>query len=143
MSGGLPGALSQRIDQWLWFARIAKSRTLAQALIERGKVRINRERLQKPSQQVKAGDVVTISLGPIVRILEISGIGKRRGPASEAALLYVELTPGRGEPVANSRGKAGGKSEPPLDVGPARPQGAGRPTKRDRRALDRLKDISR
>ena len=54
-------APAQRIDQWLWFARITKSRTLAQALIERGKVRLNRDRIEKPSQSVKAGDVVTIS----------------------------------------------------------------------------------
>lgn len=80
-------AACQRIDQWLWFARVAKSRTLAQALIERGKVRINRLRIEKPSQQVKPGDVVTISLGPRVRVLEISAIGSRRGPAAEAELF--------------------------------------------------------
>ena len=61
----------QRVDQWLWFARVAKSRTLAQALIARGKVRINRNRLEKPSATVKPGDVLTLTLGPTVRILEI------------------------------------------------------------------------
>ena len=54
----------QRVDQWLWFARVAKSRTLAQALIARGKVRINRNRLEKPSATVKPGDVLTLTLGP-------------------------------------------------------------------------------
>ena len=53
----------QRVDQWLWFARVAKSRTLAQALVARGKVRINRNRLEKPSATVKPGDVLTLTLG--------------------------------------------------------------------------------
>lgn len=144
MSDGAGAASSQRIDQWLWFARVAKSRTLAQALIERGKVRINRERLEKPSQQVKPGDVVTVSLGPNVRVLEIAGIGKRRGPAAEAALLYVELTPPRGETKADTATtQSASHPEVDVNVGPQRPHGAGRPTKRDRRALDRLKGFDR
>jgi len=134
-----PGATSQRVDQWLWFARIAKSRTLAQALIERGKVRINRVRLERSSQMVKPGDVITIALGPNVRVLEISGIGQRRGPASEAHHLYRELTMPRvgGTPAqaANADGTAG-----PFLQG-ARPAGAGRPTKRDRRRIERLKGV--
>ena len=86
---GEPSGLvtAQRIDQWLWFARIVKSRTLAQALIERGKVRLNRVRIEKCAQSVKAGDVVTISLGPKVRVLEIAALGTRRGPAPEAVQL--------------------------------------------------------
>lgn len=124
-------ANSQRIDQWLWFSRIVKSRTLGQALIERGKVRLNRARIDKSSQTVKAGDVVTISLGPKVRVLQIAGIGLRRGPAPEAGKLYLELT----EPNDETRQQAAsGVAE-----AAQRPQGAGRPTKRDRRAIDRLK----
>ncbi|MGE0055021.1 MAG: RNA-binding S4 domain-containing protein [Hyphomicrobium sp.] len=139
---------SLRIDQWLWFARIAKSRTLAQALIERGKVRINRVRIDKPSQQVKPGDVITISLGPRIRVLQVSALSDRRGPASEAVQLYVELTPDAGTPTrsgtaAESRGGAerAQTSAPEPTSAPiaVRPHGAGRPTKRDRRAIDRLK----
>jgi ribosome-associated heat shock protein Hsp15 len=126
------GGASQRIDQWLWFARIAKSRTLAQALIERGKVRVNRIKIDKPATAVKPGDVLTLSLGPIVRTVEILGIGKRRGPASEASLLFREMTPPRLEAQA---------AAPSVRPGPAaaRDEGAGRPTKRDRRLTDKLK----
>ncbi len=142
------GASSLRVDQWLWFARIAKSRTLAQALIERGKVRINRVRIDKPSQQVKPGDVITIALGPRVRVLQISALSTRRGPASEATRLYVELTPSAGATksasmVVQSHSDASAAQQRivPSDSGPAglRPPGAGRPTKRERRATDRLK----
>ncbi len=128
---------AQRIDQWLWFARIVKSRTLGQALIERGKVRLNRERITKSSQPVKPSDVVTISLAPKVRVLQIVGIGERRGPAPEASRLYLELT----EPNADGATQSKGDSPSGLKTAPAvRPTGAGRPTKRDRRAIDRLKD---
>lgn len=128
-------ATSQRIDQWLWFARIVKSRTLAQALIERGKVRINRNRIDKSSLAVKAGDVITISLGPRVRVLHIADIGVRRGPAAEAARLYTETLEPAPAPVPGA---------PAALVDPAsgiRPHGAGRPTKRDRRAIERLKGM--
>jgi len=139
---------SLRVDQWLWFARIAKSRTLAQVLIERGKVRINRLRIDKPSQQVRPGDVITIALGPRVRVLQITALGTRRGPAPEAARLYVELTPSAGETKSatvvvqsHSNASTAQQSIVPSDSGPAgvRPPGAGRPTKRERRATDRLK----
>lgn len=133
------GATTQRIDQWLWFARIVKSRTLAQALIERGKVRINRARIDKCSQSVKAGDVVTIGLGPRVRILKIEAMGVRRGPASEAAGLYAELTPA----IAQPRSDGGSDSASAGAAGEIRPQGSGRPTKRDRRAIDKLKGLGR
>lgn len=124
----------QRIDQWLWFARIAKSRTLAQALIGRGKVRINRVRIEKTSHVVKSDDVVTISLGPNVRILKIVAFGMRRGPASEASRLYLELTPSPEATKSSSAGAEGNRA--PQAV---RERGSGRPTKRDRRAIERLK----
>lgn len=136
---GEPEALasSQRIDQWLWFARIVKSRTLGQALIGRGKVRVNRARIAKSSLTVKSGDVVTISLGPRVRVLQIAGIGVRRGPAAEAAALYVELTPPQGE--TTTQAKDGTASKSTALASAVREAGAGRPTKRDRRAITRLK----
>jgi ribosome-associated heat shock protein Hsp15 len=125
---------TQRVDQWLWFARIAKSRTLAQALVARGKVRINRTRIEKPSATVKPGDVLTLALGPTVRVLEILAIGARRGPATEAQLLYRDLAP------PPSLAASGARKE--NEVRPAqaiRLDGAGRPTKRERRQTDKLK----
>lgn len=117
-----------RLDKWLWFARVVKSRTLAAGLVEGGKVRLNRERTTKPSQTVRVGDVLTIAVGPRIRVLEVVAIGSRRGPATEAQALYVDRSP------------------PPPSASPAqpargeRPSGSGRPTKRDRRQIDRLID---
>ncbi len=132
------GAESQRIDQWLWYARLVKSRTLAQALITRGKVRINRSRIEKTSQVVKADDIVTISLGPKVRVVKIVAFGLRRGPASEAARLYLELTPNDEVTKSRSIGAGGSRS---VTAAPqaVRERGSGRPTKRDRRDIERLK----
>lgn len=124
------GAESQRLDVWLCNARFLKSRTLAQSLIADGKVRLNRERITKPSQLVKAGDVVTLSLGPRVRVIEIKAFAARRGPALQAAALYAELTP---KPTSISN--AAEQTKPRQAV---RDSGSGRPTKRDRRRIDRL-----
>ncbi len=134
----------QRIDQWLWCARIAKSRTLAQALVSGGKVRVNRAKVDKPSHWLKLCDVITVTLGPRVRIVEVRGFGKTRRPAPEAALLFLELTPGQDRttsaPDASSNASgadAAGRNTPPPTA--LRPAGSGRPTKQDRRAIDRLK----
>ena len=121
---------SQRIDKWLWFARVLKSRTLAADLVTDGKVRLNRVRVEKASQPVKPGDVLTIALGNRIRILEVRAPGTRRGPASEAQALYADLTP---PPPPREPGQLAAAS-----VG--RDAGSGRPTKRDRRLTDRLQD---
>jgi ribosome-associated heat shock protein Hsp15 len=126
---------SQRVDQWLWFARITKSRTLAQDLISRGKVRLNREKIDKPSTLVKPGDVLTLVVGPTVRSLEIVGIGHRRGPAAEAQSLFLDHTPPKIRPEA-----ADLVTQPEQPA--VRSEGSGRPTKRDRRQLDKLKGRS-
>ena len=97
-------AATQRLDKWLWFARVVKSRTLAASLITAGKVRVNRVKADKPSQTVKAGDVVTSSIKKIVRVLRVKTAGVRRGPASEAAALYEDLTPA---PVRTTGSAAG------------------------------------
>lgn len=130
----------QRLDVWLWYARITKSRTLAQALIEKGKVRVNRDRVIKPAQILRLGDAVTVSIGPRVRILKVEGFGVRRGPATEAATLYHELTPAT-VPAKAKTGDAIVTTGPGITDMPqaVRDLGAGRPTKRDRRALVRLK----
>lgn len=119
----------QRLDKWLWFARVARTRTLAAGLVADGHVRVNRERTIKPSQPVRPGDVITVSVGPRVRILEVVAPGDRRGSATVAQVLFRDLTPPR--EAATSPGGA-------FNVG-QREAGAGRPTKRDRRALDRLR----
>ncbi len=130
---------SQRIDQWLWFARIAKSRTLAQALIERGKVRVNRIKIEKTSTTVKPGDVLTLSLGPRVISIEILGIGSRRGPASEAQALYRDLAPLRPRAPSTSQLSKGPVADGSIVRQAIRLDGSGRPTKRERRLTDRFR----
>lgn len=140
------GAIGQRIDQWLWCARFAKSRTLAQTLVCGGKIRVNRVKIDKPSHWLKPGDVVTLSLGPRVRIVEVKDIAKTRRPAPEAALLFLELTPAQDRTTSSGDGKANAKpGDGSTDVSRRTPHafrlaGSGRPTKQERRALDRLKD---
>lgn len=116
----------QRIDKWLWHARVVRTRSAATALANEGHVRINGQRIDAASRPVKPGDVVTVALDRSVRVLKVTGFAERRGPADDAQGLWEDLT----EPVAPA------PAEPPA---PRREAGAGRPTKRDRRALDRLR----
>lgn len=83
---------TQRIDKWLFFARMVKSRSLAAKIVAGGQVRINREKVIKPATEVAAGDVVTLAIHGRVRVLRIVAPGVRRGPASEAELLYEDLS---------------------------------------------------
>ena len=85
----------QRLDKWLWHARVVKARTSAAALVEAGHVRINGVREMAPGHGVKTGDVVTIGLDRGVRILKVIGFAERRGDASAARLLYVDLQDGQ------------------------------------------------
>ncbi|BDA86231.1 RNA-binding protein S4 [Aureimonas sp. SA4125] len=124
MAGG-----EQRIDKWLFFARVAKSRSLAQKMMLSGAVRVNREKVSNAAKLVRPGDVLTIALGQGVRILKILDPGERRGPAPEAATLFEDLTP-KPEPVAPSAFPP----EPEGYVPSPRP-----PNKRERRALDRFR----
>lgn len=84
---------TQRLDKWLWHARIIKSRSLAAQLVSQGKFRVNREKILKPAFGVKSGDVITTSLFGKVRVLQIIGFSKRRGAVAEAKALYEDLTP--------------------------------------------------
>jgi ribosome-associated heat shock protein Hsp15 len=120
--GAGPG--QQRLDRWLWFSRVLKSRTMAAQLVEAGKVRVNRTRVVKPSHGVRPGDVLTIALRGRVQVLRVLAAGARRGPPLEARQLYQVLSDGRsvGEKVA------------------VREPGAARPSKRDRRLIERLID---
>ena len=81
----------QRLDKWLWHARVVKARSSAAALVEAGHVRINGEREKAPGHAVKAGDVLTIGLDRTVRLLKVIGFSERRGDASAARVLYVDL----------------------------------------------------
>ena len=111
----------QRIDKWLWFARVVKTRTLAQKLAVSGRVRINREKCGSASDAVRIGDVLTIALERSVRVLKIVSPGARRGPPPEARRLYEDLSP----PAETA----------PQPTSGARAPGSGRPTKRDHRRL--------
>ena len=81
----------QRLDKWLWHARVVKARTSAAELVEAGHVRINGVREKSPGHQVKLGDVVTVGLDNSVRVLKVAGFSERRGDASAARVLYEDL----------------------------------------------------
>ena len=81
----------QRLDKWLWHARVVKARTSAAALVESGHVRINGVREKSPGRAVKAGDVVTIALDSRVRLLKVTAFSERRGDANAARALYEDL----------------------------------------------------
>jgi ribosome-associated heat shock protein Hsp15 len=122
----------QRIDKWLWHARAVRTRVAAAALATAGHVRVNGERVDAASRSVRLGDVVTVALDGGVRILRVVGFAERRGPAASTAGLCEDLTP----PAVHAAhaGRAG--ADGPAAI--ARPAGAGRPTKRDRRAMARF-----
>ena len=110
--------LEQRLDKWLWCARLTNTRTGAARLISDGKVRINSERVLKPSRLVHAGDVVTATHHERLSIVRVVDFTERRGPASIAQTLYDDLTP-EDTPEPDKASRTGK-----------------RPTKRDRRRLD-------
>ena len=85
----------QRLDKWLWHARVVKARTSAAELVESGHVRINGVREKSPGHAVKEGDVVTIALDRAVRVLKVAGFSERRGDATAARVLYEDLQKGQ------------------------------------------------
>ncbi|MDP3340859.1 RNA-binding S4 domain-containing protein [Frigidibacter sp.] len=91
--------LTLRLDKWLVFARLARTRGTAAALIEAGHLRVNGQRVLRPAHQVGKGDTLTLPLGPRVRLLRILACGTRRGPAAEAAALYLDLDAPQETPV--------------------------------------------
>lgn len=120
------GPARQRIDKWLWHARVVKTRSLAQKLAEAGAVRKNRERVEQSSEPVRLGDVLTVTLPHRVLVLRVTGFAERRGSATDAQALFEDLSP---PPPPR---------DPSASVAPAgwREPGSGRPTKRERRVLD-------
>ena len=88
----MPRGDAQRLDKWLFFARVVKSRSLAVKIVEQGQVRVNRRKVTKPASAVSEGDVITFAADGGVRVLKILALGSRRGPAPEARLLYEDLS---------------------------------------------------
>jgi ribosome-associated heat shock protein Hsp15 len=82
-----------RIDKFLWFARIAKTRAAARALAENGRIRIGGRRIERAHVPVRVGEVLAFALGGRVRVLRIEALPGRRGPPAEARSLYAELEP--------------------------------------------------
>ncbi|GAB6997580.1 RNA-binding S4 domain-containing protein [Bradyrhizobium viridifuturi] len=81
----------QRLDKWLWHARVVKARTSAAELVASGHVRLNGTREKSPGHAVKPGDVITVALDNSVRVLKVIGFAERRGDASSARELYEDL----------------------------------------------------
>ena len=81
----------QRLDKWLWFARVLKTRSLAARLVGEGHVRVNAVREDSPAKMIRPGDVLTIALDRQVRVLRVLAAGERRGPYAEARLLFEDL----------------------------------------------------
>jgi len=114
-----------RVDRWLWAGRFFKTRSLAAAACTGGKVDVNDE-AAKPAKAVRVGDRLRITLPRDKRVVRVLALSEMRGPAPAARALYEDLTPPRPPRV---------RQAPP----PYRPPGAGRPTKRERRELERLR----
>ena len=119
-----------RLDKWLWAARFFKTRGLAQAAVEGGRVKLDGERV-KPAKELRCGDRLQISIGDMPWEVVVAALSERRGPASFARTLYQESAASRAAREEKLEARR-------LQVEPARSM-KGRPTKRDRRALDRLR----
>lgn len=113
-----------RVDKWLWHARFFKTRSLAAKVVSGGRLRVNGQPIAKPAYMLTAGDVLTFPQADSVRVVRVLAMGERRGPAPEARLLYDDLDPPK-----------------PRDAEAQVPrfEGKGRPTKKDRRALQQTR----
>lgn len=121
-----------RIDKWLWAARFYKTRTLASEEIDKGRVHINGVAV-KPAREVKAGDLLQVRTGVIIRSVTVLGVSDKRGSAPIAALLFAETSESLAlrSAAAESRRLA---PEPALSLT------QGRPTKRERRETDQVRN---
>lgn len=121
-----------RIDKWLWAARFYKTRSLASGEIVKGRVQVDGQDV-KPSREIKAGDVVVIRQGPVIRTVAVLGLSQQRGPATVAQALYAE-TPD------SIRDRERAAEQRRLASEPAQTIEHGRPTKRDRRNIEKARD---
>ena len=135
MSGGqateaaMEEAFELRLDKWLWVARFFKTRSLASKIISGGRLRVNGDVMAKPHRQARLGMVLTFPQGNAIRVIRIKALTEHRRPAVEAVLLYDDLDPP--QPKAD-------RDKPAIKQSVSRDPGSGRPTKKDRRAIDRL-----
>ena len=120
-----------RLDKWLWYARFFKTRSAATKVISGGRFRLDGVLMNKPHRQALRDQVLTFTQGDRIRVIKIMALGYRRGPASEASLLYEDLMPALDAHLKTSK-----VNQPEFE---ARSKGSGRPTKLQRRATDRLK----
>lgn len=119
-----------RLDRWLWAARFYKTRSIAAAAIDGGKVQVNATRVKR-SHQIQAGDRIRIRRPPYEFVVEVRALSEHRGPATEAQTLYAETA----ESLAQREAlRAQLRSQPTVSF-----DGKGRPTKKDRRRLDQFK----
>jgi len=95
-----PPPPSRRLDQWLWFARFVKTRSLAARLCAAGGVTVNGETIKKAHHTIRVGDTVVMPEGPLCRTVRVLGLGLRRGPAPEARLLYADVATGHRSELA-------------------------------------------
>ncbi len=125
-------SIKVRLDKWLWAARFYKTRGLSSEEIDKGRVKINGADV-KPSRDVKTGDVIELRIGPDVRTVVVRALSGVRGPAPVAALLYEE-TP------ESLRQRQAAAELRRLAPEPAHSLPLGRPTKRDRRHIEGMRD---
>ncbi|SAK65297.1 RNA-binding S4 domain-containing protein [Caballeronia calidae] len=123
-----PGA-RLRIDKWLWAARFFKTRSLASDAVEKGRVKVGGANV-KPSKDVRVGDIVEIDIERLVWQVEVLGLCDVRGPATVAQTLYAETEEGRTKRIAEAERRKTFR-EPAAGM-------QGRPTKRDRRVIDKF-----
>ena len=121
-----------RLDKWLWAARFYKTRSLAVEEIDKGRVKVN-DLEAKPAREVKIGDTVSMRQGPVIRTIVVRGISSQRGAAPVAQQLYEETE-------ESLRLKAAFAEQRRVGQDPAHSLQHGRPTKRDRRDIQKVKD---
>jgi ribosome-associated heat shock protein Hsp15 len=91
----------QRIDKWLWHARVVRTRSAAAELAAQGYVRVNGNRIDAASRPVAVGDVITVALDRTIRIMQVDGFAERRGSAAAARALYHDVGQGKDQSPSN------------------------------------------
>ena len=120
---------SLRVDKWLWYARFFKTRSLAAKIVQQG-IRINQVKVTKAHHALKVGDVLTFEKEKDMRLIKVEALGASRRPFQEAKMLYTDLAP----PAPKGR-------QPKEAVFEIRDEGKGRPTKKDRRMIEKFKGL--
>lgn len=120
-----------RVDKWLWAARFYKTRSLASEELVKGRIQVNGQDA-KPSREVKPNDTLLIRQGPVSRTVVVLGLSQQRGPATSAQQLYAETQ----ESIQHRENQA---EQRRLAREPSQTIEHGRPTKRDRRDLEKAK----